>query len=271
MSRRFLVIAIACAGCSLFVDLHGLHEQDASAPTDGAAPMDVTSPALDSGRDVVPPSDAGAGFPCPDASIVCDNFDESPLGARWSGTRVSGATLLIDDDASLSPPNSLSMTLPPNPSYTTRYARLEESISNLTNIDCEMVFRLDQTSSMGTADVSLLQLTLSPSGFSTWSLDVNMQATVITFEQNWTLSTGDAGAQSRYETASTFPMKTWKHLRFKTDLKRAQVLLDNSLVYDKPLGAPLTKATGKLYVGMAHDGEPPSWAYRVDNVLCVGN
>ncbi|MGH7283343.1 MAG: hypothetical protein ACRELY_17590, partial [Polyangiaceae bacterium] len=166
----FVAIALLAGGCSLFVDLDGLDARDAGG-SDALAP-DATpneaaaSDAGDSGN-----ADA-SHFTCPDASLVCDDFDESPLGARWSAVTVQNGTLAIDDAEWFSPPNSLLITLPDNSGGLLRYNRLELDVSDLPSIDCQFEVRLDATDSTDGSDVDLWDLVLSPPGFDSWVMDI---------------------------------------------------------------------------------------------------
>jgi hypothetical protein len=265
----FLAIAGLIAACSLFVDLGGLRDtdggsSDAFAPADVVSEQPTASDAADAGPDVF-------DFKCPDAAIICDDFDESPLGARWSGQRITSAMLEISDAAAVSPPNSLLVTLPPNPSSAARYARLEQNLSNLSTLDCELTFRIDATTATGSQDVRPIELDLNVGGFSYWEVWVDLRATELSFVQNNDPS-GDAGPQSRSDfIAGGLTVGTWRHLRFKTDFKRAQFALDGTQVFDRALMSPISQGSGKLFVGMTYDAQSPAWTYRIDDVLCVGN
>jgi hypothetical protein len=263
----FAVVVLHAAACSVLVDVASL-QHDAGAPT-------PDSGSAETGAEATTTTDAAPDvfdFVCPDASIVCDDFDDSPLGARWSAVRVVASSLTIDSDGSVSPPNSLFVFLPQNPSSSARYTRLEQSISNLSMLDCQLAFRLDATTSMGSANTRLFALDLAPSGFSTYEIYVSMESKRLTFDQTTTKTTNDGGVNlSGSDAVANIATATWFQLRFKTDFKTVQISIDGVLAYDKGLITAIPKGSGKIYVGNGYDTEMPSWAYRVDDVLCVGN
>ena len=65
---------------------------------------------------------------------------------------------------------------------------------------------------------------------------------------------------------------TWQPVRVATDFKTIQVTIDGVLVYDKPLMTPFpdSSADGTFSLGLVEDGEPASWDYRIDDVVCTG-
>lgn len=263
-----MMVASALAACSAFVSLDGLRvPADAGTDSGGQADADASMP--DS-----PSMDADAGpdvfqFPCPDAAIVCDNFDESALGARWSRTNVTGlAMMAIDSDAGLTPPNSLLLTLADNPNGDGRYARLEKDVSNLSTLDCEFVLRVDATTAMADEDVEPFGLDLQVNGYVDYEVWMNLTATDLSFEQTVD-NGGEAGASGRVDgIISGIVPGVWRHVRFTTDFQRVKFAVDGTPVFDQPLMVPITQATGSIYVGLDYDSEPPSWTYRIDNVLC---
>jgi hypothetical protein len=261
--------ACALAACSAFVSLDGLRESDAGteagvdATSDAAdGSMTVDSPAADAGPDVF-------RFPCTDASIICDNFDESPLGARWSNMSTTGLAMMgVDGDAGLSPPNSLLVTVLDNPNWDGRSARLEKSISNLKSLDCEFSFRIDATTATMDYDVEPFGLNLNVGGFVDYELWVNLTSTELSFEQS-TDNGGEAGASGSVDLIIGGIMTgVWRTVHFTSDFQRVQFAIDGTPVFDKPLMVPIAQATGDISVGLVYDSEPASWTYRIDDVLC---
>ena len=272
--RRFAFTAIALlvGGCSLFVDLDGLSVADGGSGDALASDAGVTDA---SAIDAADASDAStvdaARFTCPDASIVCDDFDESGLGARWSRVTIQNGTLGIDNSAAFSPPNSLLITLPDNPDGLTRYNRLEKDIGAMSSIDCELEIRLDATDDPGKYDVRPFAFELYPSGFNNYDVHVNLGSAELSFEQN--TDTGlDGGSLTRTDSFAPVTIGKWMNMRVTTNFQTVQIFIDGSKVYDQAVISPIpSTGSGKIHVGQGYDTEPPSWTYRVDDVLCTGN
>jgi hypothetical protein len=261
----FGAIALLVAGCSLFVDLNGL--SDSAGGADALVPE---GSAMDGAQTNDGSSQEAPPFECPDASIVCDDFDDGPLGAKWTAVTIQNGTLAIDDAASFSPPNSLLVTLPDNPGRLTRYNRLEKSITGLSSIDCRFEVRLDATDSTSSSDVALLGLILSPAGYTNYQVIVDLQAQGLFLEQD--TDTGkDGGSLSHYDNLTAFSSGVWTNVHITTDLGTIQVFVDDVRVYSQPILKPISQATGSIYFGQAHDSEPPAWTYRLDDVVCSGN
>ena len=268
----FVATTLLVGGCSLFVDLDGLTGGD-QAGSDASGVDGSASDAL--ALDASDASDASvvdaARFTCPDASIVCDDFDDTALGAKWSSVTIQTGTLGIDNTASFSPPNSLLITLPDNPDGLTRYNKLDEDIGDLKAVDCELEIRLDATDDTSTYDVRPFAFALNPPGYNNYDVHVNMARDQFSFEQN-TDNGMDGGSLGKTENFSPVTIGQWQHMRIATDFQTIQIYVDGSKVYDQPLLSPITStSSGEIVVGQGYDTEPPSWVYRIDDVLCTGN
>ena len=268
----FVAITLLVGGCSLFVDLDGLTGGDQgsgdASGSDGNASDAIAADASDASDANV--ADA-AHFTCPDASIVCDDFDDTALGAKWSKVTIQNGTLGIDNSASFSPPNSLLITLPDNPGGLTRYNKLDEDIGNLKSVDCELEIRLDATDDTGGYDVRPFAFALYPPGFNNYDIHVNMARAEFSFEQN-TDNGMDGGNLSRTDNFAPVTIGQWQRMRVATDFQTVQIYIDGAKVYDQALLSPISStSSGAIEVGQGYDTEPPSWTYRIDDVLCTGN
>lgn len=261
----FILLGVAFAGCSLFVSLDGLGTPDAGTEA-GMDAGDVGVP------DVSEASDAGPDvydFVCPDASIVCDDFDEDPLGMRWTSSNVSGAVMSIDDGGSFSPPNSLLLSMPANPSSSARNAYLAKTFTSRQAIDCDFDIKVDMTTATTMYDVRPIEFDINANGYSWYEFWLNLAATDLSFEQSLKLNDPDAGSKNPTNVVMTpLDASQWHHLHVSTDFKRMTIEVDGTLAYDKALANPIGSSSGTIKIGLAYDAEPPSWSYRVDDAYC---
>lgn len=263
-----LGVAIALGGCSAFVSLDGLLVPDAG--TDAGAMMDtsvVDSPSMmdapDAGPDVF-------DFVCPDASIVCDDFDDAPLGMRWTSSQISGlATMALDDAGSVSPPNALMLTLAANPGFNGRNAYLAKNFTTRSTVDCDFDVKIDTTSATTSYDVRPIQFNVNANGYNFYQFWLNLAASKLSLEQDIQSSTPDAGEMNP-TTVVQDPLDTkiWHHIHIGTDFKRVKVDIDNVPSLDRALADPIGSSSGNIHFGLAYDAEPPSWTYRLDDVYC---
>jgi hypothetical protein len=95
---------------------NGTSLPDATVPPDAtvADANDAGDAPVDSPGDA--PTDAGPDVGCPGhpAAIFCDNFDDGPLGARWSSKSVTNGTLTLSTAQAQSSPYSLLATVDPS-------------------------------------------------------------------------------------------------------------------------------------------------------------
>src|SRR5581483_4041409 len=226
----FLAMLVAISGaCSVFVNLDGLATSGDDAATEAGSEASIDT-GIDTGADAGG-MDTGPDvydFICPDASIVCDDFDDSPLGARWTAVGTQGlATLAIDDAGALSPPNSLLLTLAQNPQSASRWARLEKAFGPVSSIDCSFDMFFEATDASGSQNVRVLEFDMTPPGYSEYTFFVSMQLGKLVFEQHATQTNSDAGPQSRADTiAMPNPMGVWRKIHVFTDWKKVHVDVD---------------------------------------------
>src|SRR5215472_19341008 len=72
---------------------------------------------------------------------LCDDFDED--GGPWGPPEITGGSLSLDADASVSPPNSLISAVAGRTAFQT--ADLEKTFpGNVAQVSCRFAFRLDQ-------------------------------------------------------------------------------------------------------------------------------
>jgi hypothetical protein len=271
----FVVIAMWSAGtaCSLLVDTNGLMatgEPDTSPGSlDGPAP-EVT-PAEASAGDAAQVGDAStdAGFSCnSSAATLCDDFDTAPLGMRWTGTKLVGATMQIDQSGpALSAPGALAIALPENGAGTPRAARLETTFASASALDCRFAVRVDSTSSVADEDVGVLDLVVARPGFSSFLLRLAIAREAIVLFQDG--DTADGGAISRTNVLSSYLVGSWARLRVQTDFSKLTLEVNGVSSAAIPVvldGTP----TGSMFMalGATHDSEKPRWGLRLDDLEC---
>jgi hypothetical protein len=108
----------------------------ADATTDALRAPDAAEAATDAGVDVAP--DACAGF-CPclvPAPSFCDDFEEGDLRA-WSTITARGGTASVVADASVSPPRSLRIDIPPVDAGGRGYVQKDFSVTTMTQLRLE--------------------------------------------------------------------------------------------------------------------------------------
>jgi hypothetical protein len=262
-----VAISMAFAGCSLFVSLDGL------GTSDGGSEAGTPDTTADLGApEAYEASDAGPDvfdFVCPDASIVCDDFDDDPLGKRWSSSNMSGAQMAIDDGGSVSPPNSLMLTLPANPNGNSRDAYLAKTFSSRSTIDCDFDVKVDMTTATTMYDVRPIEFDINANGYSYYEFWLNLSATDLSFEQSLHVSDPDAGGKNpTFTVMSPLDTSKWHHIHFSSDFKRVKIEVDGMVSLDRALVDPIGASSGVIHFGLAYDAEPPSWSYRVDDIYC---
>jgi hypothetical protein len=141
-------LAAGLAACSLITTLGDLGASDGG-----------TDASLDVASDVIAITDAGpsdAPF-CKRADhTLCDDFDELPLGALWSSQHVVSATLVLDDDAAVSPPRSLVASVPDAQAGSAYLQR--DFTGSASRVTCQFDARMD---SLGTVPILSFSLGLS--------------------------------------------------------------------------------------------------------------
>ena len=275
MRLGWLVVAMGSAGtaCTLLVDTSGLSSTDVAA-ADAAPLLDAAAPdgdASDGGAADAPLLDASAdaSFSCASsAATLCDDFDTAALGARWTGTKMAGATMMIDSAGpALSAPGALLVSLPDNPTQASRVARLEKSLPTLKAIDCRFALRVDSTSSTSTDDVAVLELDLTKAGFDAFFLRVAVARETISVIQTGDLA-ADAGAIYQEDLASSYVVGTWARVRLVTDFQTVTLAVDGVSTASIPVVLGGSPSSALLSFGEAQDSQRPRWSIRLDDLEC---
>lgn len=153
-------VALGClAAACLLPELRGLAGDGADASTlvDGSSGDANVDGSADGAVDVGPDVPRA---PCPDSSF-CDDFDEGPLGGRWTAIQQLDGVLSLEDGG-LSAPNRLRMDLLV-PSGASRRAGMQKLIpvpSGLTRVVCTLSVRIDVRPTASGDDYQIVEVTL---------------------------------------------------------------------------------------------------------------
>jgi hypothetical protein len=254
--------ATALAGCVLFASFNDL--------TGGLPEGGGTS---DAPLDQVSPSDAG-GLSCVNdgGHDLCDNFDDTNLGDKWSALSNTGGTLALDDAAAISPPRSLLAT---SNAGVMPDLRLKLQRASLHDLTCEMQVRLDELGPTGNdADLAFFEVFMQPSSndLSDWFVRILLSTNNWYWNEYGMLV--DGGPFSHNDPLPTLDAgTTWRRVRISMDLLGSEngkvtIEFDGTNVYEKPLKPP-AKGSMTLDVG-AHAMVSMKVAskVRIDDVWC---
>jgi hypothetical protein len=224
-------IAMAAAGCSLLVDTSGLGGTTAAddAANDHAAPND--GGALDAG-DADASSSSDSARTC-DATF-CDDFDDGPLGAKWTKSMLTGGGTLALDTPALSLPNALRAQFHGVSSPTDRYAMLEQDLGLGRAVRCDFAMNVTHRPNKDLNDVFRIR-TRAP-GIDDYLLYFAVATAGGALADDIAYPDGGCACPQRYESFPVLPEGTWVHVTVQTDFTTAQVTIDGQLVVDKSFG-----------------------------------
>jgi hypothetical protein len=235
------------SACELFVDTSGLStRQDApDAPLPDAPSGDASA------------SDAGVKSFCsmhPDASF-CDDFDDPPLGARWSSTTAM-PHLSLDPKAFTSPPNGLRVDLD-----MLLVPHLTKDLPAGQEIHVEADLRVDTSEAGGDVDLIDLYLSPPPAGTSRYYV------ALVRYLGRWVIETSFNDSDNvRSPIDATFT--SFQHFELDVDLiaGSARVAIDGAGALDQPI-MPATSKGAQLRVGTPYADASTPWQVHFDNVL----
>ena len=296
-STRVVVIAAwgaslaAGGGCSVFYSLEGLSgEGDAAAPNDAEAAVDVSMDVADAseteaGRDArgddAAISEGGASGFCASFDVrptLCADFDEdAPYSAGWSSvTLAGGGQMVLDLDASLSPPGSMLATIPAFDSgmVVQPQANLGSALlANATDVHLEAEVRLDAIGATDEAVALSIRQQASDGSYLQVSLFMVAGSGLPSFVQEQ-VDLPNGTSEAHEFTVSAVPLGMWVPYAF--DLRpgtppRIMLSVNGAPALDQPLQynwqpSPYTVQVGIGYIGSTN-GEYRSLQMHVDNVV----
>ena len=254
--RVALASLVALTGaCTLFVSVSpDEYSQGARPSGDGGADGPNDAP----GTDV--DADAGgtiASSHC-DATF-CDDFDEGPLGARWTRKEVFGADLaLVPSTASA--PNALRLSLPAQAGTTERVGLLAKDVSFPTHVRCSFKLFTATTIASG-RDVEVLSYR-ARLGDTFYGVYLKVGDNEIYLREE---ITGDSTTYS--EVPASLGQSTWLDVELDAQLGKAATLK----VDGEPVSIVLRPfAAEVLTIGLGEPGDGDQWAYETlfDDLAC---
>lgn len=265
-----MLVVIALAGCSLFTDLSeydqatGVDGGSASeGSTDGSAVTTDSPTTSDTG------SEAGAGSTCSDGGF-CDDFDELPLGARWSRVVVQNGGSLSLDDAGLSPPFAFRprTTVAANLAIQTAY--LEHVVDVIPkSLSCSFVIRIHSPplgDSVGPLDV--LQLYATAPGIKEYYLRLGQlpDGTISLREDLFPSDGGVCGCPRTSVSGTKLTTDDWTRVSLYTDFTTARVSFDDVIRISAPFFG-FTPSTLSVLLGAQVYGKAET-DVSYDDVAC---
>ena len=235
----------------------------------------------DGGADALP-TEAGDGAvgwcatetPVP---VFCDDFDETPLAAGWMTFDVQAGTLVLDPDASVSPPLSLlASKLDSDAGARARAQSVLAAMPRYVHIDVQIL--IGQNSANG---ASLLSLKLSPSYQLTLiGTRSSLSASGTNLEIDESYSADGGPYYNTLPEVYLLPTGTWARVRLDVTLATpdagpaagsagfVQVTVDDdaSPTIQGPLTPMLDGQPGMLVtLGLADWGGSAGWTVHYDN------
>lgn len=265
-----VLVATALAGCSLFTDLSeydqatGLDGGDASeGSTDGNAVTTDGPATSDTG------SDAGSGSTCSDGGF-CDDFDELPLGARWSRVVVQNGGALSLDDAGLSPPFALRPRTTVAANLAIQSAYLEHVVDAIPkSLSCSFALRIHSSPlGDGLGPLDVLQLSATAPGIKEYYLRLGQlpDGTISLREDLFPSDGGSCGCPRTSVSGTKLTEGGWTQLSLYTDFTTARVSFDGVVRISAPF-VGFTPSTLSVLLGAQVYGKADA-DVSYDDVAC---
>jgi len=294
-----VALAAALWGCAAVLGLGGLSDATGDAGVVDATKDDRSAQAPDAPRTVVShdapdvhatPHDAGMGL-CfhGNTHAICDDFDDidaaSGLGAKWT-TVVSnaGGSVRIESDASVSPPNALSMEVDPldGGSAIEGLATSKPAAATTSGVHCELDLLVDHVDPggggfyiAGTAVTGAGGDPVTFSGINLALVGESSSASVLLGGE--VLYTN--GSASPSQSLGGVPTGQWMHATLQLQWSQDAGATATALVDFKngrsssatfPQDAPHTVNSAQFAIGYTQGTLSTSagWLYYVDNYFC---
>ncbi len=231
-------------GCSLLVDTSGLTSAttedgaaDRASATDGGA--DVSS--LDAATDALA---ADGGIVC-DATF-CDDFDDGPVGAKWSRAIVNKGSIDLATKYT-SAPSALRARFFGSDSTDDRYAMLERDLGTGTRVRCDFSMSVTARADRDVNDPFRIRTTAP--GVSDYLLYLVLPAAGgIALADDIQYSDGGCACPQRLTSFDSFPIGAWRRITIETDFTTATLSVDGAVVVTNTFG-PIVP-NGPIVVGL---------------------
>jgi hypothetical protein len=272
-ARRTLLVAalgIAAGGCSLLIDLSDTTGGEGGAAAPDAGANVEASDAPDAARPAYPPGSwCATNAP---ALFFCDDFDDGPLGARWTGTtlQVSGAATLSTTNRS-SPPNGFDIQCPALTPSTFLLEVLTESIPAASKVT--LAFDFDPIAFPADGQGGTLYLATFTQGPGTPRNAIQFRAGTALADLQEQVITASGSIQSgtgMWESATFVQPGAWTRVEmtvdFTTSPSTAALRLAGRTVATGKLDASWARAPGTFYLGDWFIPTEPAFHVAYDNV-----
>jgi hypothetical protein len=264
-------LGLLASGCSLLVDLSGTTGGDAGtsvdAPSDGAA-ADGAAPGDGASFGYPPGSWCASNAP---SLFFCDDFDNGPLGSRWSGTtlQVAGAATLSTVNAR-SLPNGFDIDCPALMPSTFLLEVLTKAVPSASRI--ALAFDFDPLAfppGQGSA-LYLATLTEGP-GIPRSAIQFRAGPELTDLQEQIVLSSGAIKTGTgQFESTTLVPLGTWTHVEVDVDLAAspatAALLLNGRTAATGTLDESWTRAPVTVDLGDWYIPTEPAFHVAYDNV-----
>jgi hypothetical protein len=254
---------LAITGCSAFGVSSSVDEEadtvDAGATFDGDGGdgPDLADAGSDDGAPPRPP--------CPDGAF-CDDFDDGPLGLRWTSPEIVRGRLERGSASYVSAPYALRATLDPPDGSAHRLAVLLREFAGVTGLRCSVDLYVEERGTSSRARPLYI---------------VVRNPALLSYELNfWIYPDGTAGLEEWgqradqtyfYSEVPRFPLPngTWVRLEIRIDYAGTVHLIVDGVVRAKLDIEPQTPEAVRTRIGIREEDGLGVWTTLFDNVVCV--
>ena len=280
LAVALLVPMVACTLLTNTSDLTGGDQPPVIV--DGGSDTDLTADAANEAN--VAETDAGSGISdasgdatlppvCVASSTTfCDDFDGPPLSMKWTSDTRMGGTFTVDSVASVSTPNSLSMTAAAGPN---RYVSLSKVVStSAAHMHCTFALKVD---AVGTQVQRLVQYEMQAPD------NTRLNVSLYVGKLDSTIRIDKLAANGAYVNgfsvdvsrgSNLFPFGQWRAVELNADFDTSDGQLQFSVDGVNRGSGPLLPfaniASAQINVGLLEDNQSTAaLGYRLDNVSCA--
>ncbi|MBX3210029.1 MAG: hypothetical protein KF764_33675 [Labilithrix sp.] len=264
MRRGCVAIAVVALGLTSSCSLLLYNDDFSGAP----GPVDASSPdaPLDESRAETDAGDAGedAAPSCATATF-CDDFDDGPLGAKWTTVdAVFGELTLVD--GGVSPPNALRIDLYARDAGIARRAHLARDFTFPRQLHCSMHVSVPVLAS--DTDVELLTFTANSGSLSAYTFFLKATRAELTAHEQLK-ETSSSSTTRKDIPLENVPRGRWIHVGVDVDFPAGKLTLD---LDGRPVSGALTPQTNapllEVSLGEPDDSDPSPATILYDDFWC---
>lgn len=249
LSTAIAAGSFAAAACSALVDTSGLSGGPADAALEASSPGDAAPDVVDV-PDAADAADAADGGGICDASF-CDDFDDGPLGARWTSMDIGTSGVLSLATPAVSAPNSLRAVLLDALTDDDAYAFVDKDLGPGKAVRCEFsVFLTTRPTDNNHTDLFRIRASgADVKDYQLWFGVTNIDAT---FREDVFFPDGGCDCPRQDVGPDSFPDARWVRVTVESNFKTATVRYDGTVVASGSLGGFIP--TGRLSVALGVGG-----------------